>query len=285
MSMWCCEDRRAPFVRVFERTATSAGYDLRIIRPAKEPAGFTQLKRHYRHLSPNPERFELACFRRWFEIAAAVLPGERFVQADSDLVVQTPFQRLPAELRDADALVASIGVTGDVPEEDINGGFSIWTGRRLREFCDYAVARYERGVDDLADARARGIAAGNPRASISDMTLLHRWVREAGVPFVDSNRVIGGQYVDHNLSMVSCQGSRFRAAFGRKALRFARDGVWLSTVEGLPVRPNTLHLVGRYKILAGNVERRDQGRLALKSLYLLGGRTGRRLLRIMGVST
>jgi hypothetical protein len=283
--MWCCEDRRAPFVRVFERTATRAGYDLHIIRPAKEPAGFTQLKRYYQHLSPNPERFELACFRRWFEIAAAVPPGERFVQAESDHVVQTPFQRLPAELRDADALVASIGVTGEVLEEDINGGFSIWTGRRLRDFCDYAVARYERGVDDLADARARGIAAGNPRASISDMTLLHRWVREAGVPFVDSNRVIGGQYVDHNFSMPGCLGARFRTTLGRKALRFAPDGMWLSTSEGAPVRPASLHLGGRYKILAGDVERRDQGRLALKSLYLLGGRTGRRVLGTMGVNT
>jgi hypothetical protein len=116
------------------------------------------------------------------------------------------------------------------------------------------------------------------------MTLLHLWVQDLDVPLVNSNRVIDGQYVDHNFSMPGCLGARFRMTLGRKALRFAQDGVWLATREGLPVRPISLHFGGRYKIMAGDVEGRDQGRLVLKSLYVLGGRTARGLLRRMGVN-
>ena len=284
MRMWTFESRDAPFVEVFRRSATRAGYDVRIISPAKEPTGFAQLKKHYRHLSVNPEPFELACFRRWFEIAAVVKPEERFVQAESDLIIQTPFSDVTPELRDATAVVGSIGCNDDVMERSINCGFSIWTGRQLKAFCEYAVARYESGIEQLACMHARNIAAGQMRASVSDMTLLYQWVQETGEPFVNSNRVINSQYVDHNISVGSCVGTRFCMAFGRKALRFTRDGIWLATREGVPIRPISLHLGGRYKIMAGDVERHAQLRLALKSLYVHGGRTVRGLLMRMRLS-
>ncbi len=284
MQMWTYESRNAPFVEVFRRTATRAGYAVNIIGPAAEPPGYTRFRAAYRHLSVNSEGFELACYRRWFEIAARVAPDDHFVHADSDLVVQTGFADLPAELRDSGALVASIGATDDVPEEQINAGYSIWTGRRLHDFCDFLIARYENGADGLAALRDAWVAAGNPRAAISDMVLLYLWVTETGVPFVNSNRVIAGQYIDHTFFMPGCQGTQFRMTLGRKALAFRRDGFWLTTAGGEPVRPVSLHLVGRYKIMAEAIEARDSLGLAAKSAYILGGRAGRGMLGRLGIS-
>ncbi len=279
MSIWTCEDRTAPFVGVFRRTATHAGYDVRLIAPAADlPLGFAKLKVHYRHLSPNPERFELASFRRWFEIAANVVATDRFIVADSDLVVQTAFSNLPSELRDADGLVGSIGVTGHVLEDAINGGFSLWTGAALHSFCDYMVTTYEEEVDELAKLHAAKLAAGNQRASISDMTLLYRWVHDTGQRFTNSNRVIARQYVDHNFFMAECLGTRFAMELGRKAVDFTRNGLTLRTVDGEPIRPDVLHLGGRYKIMAEDLEAHRAIRIAFKSAYILAGRTGRRLL-------
>ncbi len=127
------------------------------------------------------------------------------------------------------------------------------------------------------------VAAGNPRAAISDMVLLYLWVTETGVPFVNSNRVIEGQYIDHTLSMPGCLGTQFRMAFGRKALSFRGDGFWLTTTEGAPVRPVSLHLVGRNKLLAPAIEAGDRVGLAARSAYILGGRTGRAVLGRLGI--
>jgi len=274
--VWSVEDRGAPFVDVFKRSARRAGYEVCVITPKEEPPGFTLLRRHYRHLSPNPARFELASFRRWFEIAAVVPPDERVLVADSDIVVQGGFLELPEELRDTASMVGSIGATDDVLEKGVSGGFSLWSGLQLRQFCDYVVSRYESGADRLAELYEWTRKAGRSSPGVSDMTLLHDWVRDAGVPFVNSNRIIDGTYIDHNFSMPGCLGARFRTVIGLKALRFTHDGFWLLTREGNPVRPICLHLVGRCKILARDIEGGNQARLAMKSLYILGGRMFRR---------
>jgi hypothetical protein len=283
MRMWTFESRSAPFVEVFRRSATAAGYDVRIIAPAAEPPAYSEFRKHYVHLSVNAEGFELACYRRWFEIAAQVAPDDRFVHADSDLMVQTAFADLPAELRAGEALVASIGATDDVLEQQINAGYSVWTGRQLHDFCDFLIAQYKTGAADLAAMRARLITAGNPRTAISDMVLLHLWVSKSGVPFVNSNRIVGGQYIDHTFFMPGCLHGRFRMTLGRKALEFRRDGFWLHTTEGVPVKPVSLHLVGRYKMMAEAIEKGSQIEMAAKSLYILGGRTGRSLMGRLGI--
>lgn len=290
MQMWSCEDRTAPFVGVFKRSAEAHGYDLKLIEPAAQtPVGFQRLKATYRHLSPNPEMFELASLRRWFEIAARVSPSDRFVLADSDLLIGQDFGALPTEVRDFEGLVGSIGATHDILEDGINGGFSIWTGRLLRDFCDYMVAGYETGIDKLAALHAAKVAAGKPRASISDMTLLYAWVREAGIPFLNTNRLLRvakGQacYIDHNFFMPEALGARFEMTLGRKAVHWSDSQLRLRTQAGEPVIAFSLHLGGRYKIMAEALERHNQVALAAKSAYILGGRAGRAWLTRLGIN-
>lgn len=288
MLMWACEDRTALFVEVFCRTATQAGYDLKMIKPEGEPIGFSELKRHYRHLSPNPECFELASFRRWYEIAARVAPSDRFVLADSDLVIGSRFKELPEEIRDFDGLVGSIGASGDVLEDGINGGFSVWTGRLLHDFCTYMTSTYVDNVDSLSALHAAKIRAGNPRASISDMSLLYRWVRETRVPFLNTNRLFResddrAHYIDHNFFMPEGLGVKFAMTMGRKSVNRTSRTIHLLTRNGEPVIADSLHLGGRYKIMARELETNNQLGLLAKSAYIVGGRSARSLLSRVGI--
>ena len=283
MKMWSCEDRVAPFVDVFRRSAARADYELNLIEPNEPPKGFVQLKSHYGNLSPNPERFELASFRRWYEIAARVAPDDRFVLADSDLVVLSRWTDLPDEVRDHVGLVGSIGATGDVLEDGINGGFSVWTGRLLKGFCEFMTATYESDFCGLQALHAEKVARGNPRASISDMTLLYRWVKEANIAFLNTNRLIRDRegrahYIDHNFFMPEGLGVRFAMSFGRKAVRCHGDAIDLKTCDGDIVIADSLHLGGRYKIMAKDLESGNRIGLLAKSTYIYGGRKAREAL-------
>ena len=288
LPIWCCEDRRAPFVEVFRRSALAHGHDLRLIAPAScPPADFVRLTATYRHLSPNSPAFELAVFRRYFEIrdrlAEAGAPAAaRFVMADSDVVLLAPAAAFPEAIRSA-SLAGSIGVTGGIAETDISPHFSVWSRDAMADFCDFMVSSYASGADDLASLHAARLAAHEAHVSISDMTLMARWIARDRRPFSDTNHVADGHYIDHNITMAGCANAVFRMAFDRKALVLGDaaqgGGVVLTTREGATVRPLILHLVGRTKLLARAIEQRRRGALAARSLALAAGRRVRRLIR------
>lgn len=280
--IFACESRDRPFVEVFRRSAARAGYALTLLRPAPTPpADFAALARAYRHLSPNAASFELAAIRRYFEIRDAVRgrdPFAPFIVADSDVLVLGRPADLPAELEAARGGVAgSIGTTDGQPETDISGHFALWTAPLLGAFCAFACAAYAAGAERLAAIHAARIAAGNPRAAISDMTLIYLFVTDNGLPFVNTNRLFGNTYLDHNIFMSDCADARFRTRLGHKVFNFAGGRTALTTCEGEQVTPLTLHFVGRTKNFMPAVERREPALIALHSAYILAGRTLRRL--------
>jgi hypothetical protein len=250
MRLYCIEDRQAPFIDAFVKSSTAQGFRPEVIGPsAAESPAFAKFRQVYRHLSINPEGFELACFRRYFEVAGLVTDEERFVIADSDLLVNAGPAEIPAEFLDRpEALVGSIGRTGGVPEGDVSPHFSFWTPRLIRQFADYLIHIYESGDDRLERTYRDRQAAGNKRAAISDMTLFRMFTQDESVAFIDSNQVVNGTLIDHNFGMAECANATFRMAYGFKAFR--REGQHLSftTTAGERVRPVVIHLQGRAKI-------------------------------------
>jgi len=282
LPLFCCEDRRGAFIDVFRRSAAATGHDLRLFAPrALPPADFATLVAHYHHLSPNPAAFELAVFRRYFEVRDAIVGTgvRRFVIADSDLLLLGSPAELPAAWRDSDAVVGSIGVTAGVAETDISPHFSCWTPALLGAFCDFVVRTYRDDIDQLRSIHAARIAARQPLVSISDMTLLALWVAADAVPFIDSNRVIDGRYLDHNIGMAACAGTVFDHRLGRKSLSFDGGSIALRTTAGAVVRPLLLHFVGRNKRAMAAVEARSRSRLAAHTLTLAAARGVRTLVR------
>lgn len=281
--IFACESRDRPFVEVFRRSAEAAGWRLALLRPAPAPpADFAALAAAYRHLSPNSPGFELAAIRRYFEIRDAVRgrdPAAPFIVADSDVLVLGPPADLPAALEGArGGLAGSIGTTAGQPETDISGHFALWTAPLLEAFCAFALAAYAGGADRLADIHAARVAAGNPRAAISDMTLIYLFVTDNSLPFVNTNRLFGDAYLDHNIFMTDCADARFVVRLGHKQFDFADSRTRLVTEEGRRVRPLTLHFVGRTKNFMPAVARRQPALIAAHAAYILAGRTVRGLL-------
>ena len=163
-------------------------------------------------------------------------------------------------------------------EYDASPHFSFWSGRRLREFCDYLVTIYTEQGDRLQALYDRKMASAAPYASISDMTLIRMWTDDAGVPLTNTNRIDGNRYLDHNISSPDAANGGFRSALGRKALRVSRDGIDYIAADGTPIRPATLHLQGRYKVIAEALERRSVAGVLAGSLYIAAGRAGRQML-------
>lgn len=280
LQLWCCEDRRGAFVEVFQRSAAATGYDLRLFAPrANPPADFVALTRSYIHLSPNAPAFELAVFRRYFEVRDALAgTKERIIIADSDLLLLAPAAAL-TEWRDADGLVGSRGVTDGVTETDISPHFSFWTADMLAAFCAFVVQCYDHDVDRLSAIHAARTAARERLVSISDMTLLALWIAAENVPFHDSNRLRGERYLDHNIGMADCADASFERQFGRKALGFEDGAVTLRTTDGRRISPVLLHFVGRNKRIMPAVEAHSGFRVAAQSAALSGARAVRAGLR------
>ncbi len=277
MRMLSFEDRSAPFIDVFRRSATDAGYDLLLGPPPADDAAFDRFRSLYRHRSINPQRFELACFRRYFAAQALTAADERVIMADSDLIVGAGFDRLPRAVRDFDhGLVGSIGLTDGMAETDISPHFSVWTGRLLREFCAFLIDIYRDGQDRL-DAIHAARAAVAARVAISDMTLLYLWVGDAGIPLLDSNQVSDGIHIDHNISLTQSADRRFRSAFGRKAIRRSRGRLVFLTDDGQEVDAAVVHLQGSYKLGAPALSQGDMLRFRAISAYIATGRLVRRL--------
>lgn len=277
-TLYCFENRKATFVDVFRQTAERHGFTVILQEPSANDPDFARFRQAYHHLSVNPEGFELACFHRYFAMRALLPVGNRAIMADSDLFVQCAPEDIPAELiADRQGFVGSIGVNAGVPEEDISPHFSFWTRALLDDFCDFLIEQYRTGLDRLKAIYARRSAVTD-RASISDMTLLYLWVQDRGIAFVNSNQVLAGQYIDHNVSSPDCANAGFETSFGRKRLLLSADGIRMRTKDGASVNPLILHLQGRYKLAAEPLLNRNQLKLWQGSAYIAAGRIARRAI-------
>lgn len=250
--LYSIEDRQAPFVSAFMNSAVSHGFIPRLIVPTSdESPSFTKFRQVYRHLSINPESFELACFRRYFEIARLAPQGETFIIADSDLLINADASTIPELFTDkTNTLIGSVGCSNKILERDISPHFSFWNLALVNQFIDYLINVYESQASRLQHIYTGRQEAGNKRAAISDMTLLHMFVHDMSVPFINSNQVVDGMLIDHNFSMAECDNSVFRKECGFKAFRRKQGSIRFITTDGKVVYPLAIHLQGRAKMAA-----------------------------------
>lgn len=279
MLLYCAENRTAPFIDVFRYSAEAQGFQVMLTNPDRiRSAACEAFEKAYRHLSINPPSFELSCFKRYFAAQVDLPLHDSFVMADSDLYVQSPWSQFPEAVRDVAAhMVGSVGHGPDGPEDDISPHFSVWTRARLDDFIEFLLFQYRERFDELAAIHARRLI-DNPRAAISDMTLLGLWRKYRQLPLYDSNQVQSdATYLDHNVSASWAANGRFTERWGRKEL-LLRSGRWLyRAVDGDPVQPLVIHLQGRYKLAAESIAARRRTGLLAVSAYIHLGRAVRRL--------
>jgi hypothetical protein len=280
IALYCAENRRAPFVEVFKHSAQRNGFPVHVVDPGATPTpSYERFARAYRHHSVNSAEFELACFKRYFAAQRDLSAAGHFIMADSDIVVQSRWEDMPAALHATpEHFVGSVGWTADGPEDDTSPHFSRWTKPLLGDFIDFLIKQYEQRPDELSEIyRQRSLH--NARASISDMTLLALWVKRRGIPFTNSNVITHGQaLLDHNISTAWTANGRLRVALGRKQLHLIDDRWSFISDSGQVIQAATLHLQGRYKIAAGAIAERQPVRLYAKSAYIQLGRTVRAVI-------
>lgn len=252
MRLYCVEDRRAPFVDAFVTSAKERGFTPQVITPnPSPPETYIKFMEVYRHLSINPEEFELACFRRYFEVANMIKGDNRFIIADSDLLFNAGPTDIPSIFIDhANTLVGSIGRANNIVESDISPHFSFWTPALIMRFVDYLIYAYESQLNRLENSFLERQRAGNKRASISDMTLLKMFMEDESVAFIDSNRIEDGTLIDHNFCMAECANATFKMDLGFKSFRRKNNDIHVITTSGESIRPIVIHLQGRAKIAA-----------------------------------
>ena len=280
MRLYCIEDRQAPFIDAFVKSSTLHGFAPKVIGPSSNalPA-FSKFKQVYRHLSINPEEFELACFRRYFEVATMVTEGERFIIADSDLIINAGPGEIPALFMDhTSALVGSIGRSGDNPEDDISPHFSFWTHKLVWRFVEYLIYVYETQDGRLARTYSARKEAGNKRAAISDMTLCRMFTLDESIEFIDSNQVVDGILIDHNFCMAECANASFKMGFGFKAFHREQKNLRFTTTTGDRVRPLAIHLQGRAKIASEPLHEGNDLSARMRLGSLAAARIARKLL-------
>jgi hypothetical protein len=280
MRLYCIEDRQAPFIDAFVKSSTIFGFSPEVIRPkSNESSAFARFRELYRHLSINPEGFELACFRRYFEVAKMVSEGERFIISDSDLLVNARPADIPSMLMDdANALVGSVGRTDGVTEDDISPHFSFWTPALIRRFVDYLIHIYESQDGRLERIFRERQEAGNKRAAISDMTLLRMFTLDDSIQFVDSNQILDDMVVDHNFCMAECANASFKMSFGFKAFRREQERLYVTSATGQRVQPVVIHLQGRAKIASASLQLGDDRTARVRLAAIAAGRIARNWL-------
>jgi hypothetical protein len=197
--------------------------------------------------------------------------GERFVIADSDLLLNARPEEIPALLiEQGEALVASIGRTNGIPEGDVSPHFSFWTPSLVQRFVDYIIQVYETQASRLELIYRSRCESGNKRAAISDMTLLRMFIQDQSIPFLDSNQVVDGMVIDHNFGMVECKNATFKMSCGFKAFHRNNQRIYITNINGEHVQPIVLHLQGRAKVASNALlnGRDSSARLRLGSLSL-----------------
>jgi hypothetical protein len=269
MDIYCVEDRKSDFVNIFFKSATSHSFSPKIIAPSTlKPASYIKFEEVYSHLSINSRAFELACFRRYFELAQLVRGSQRFIIADSDLLINGNPSNIPAIFHDtSNSIVGSIGQYNGIRETDISPHFSFWTPKLLKEFTEFIIFYYEHKFENLLNLHDSRLSSGNKRASISDMTLLNLFITETSVNFINSNLIINETYVDHNFAMPECVNASFKMQYGFKRFKRINNRLGLTT-NGSDIIPLVLHLQGKAKIAARSINQGYDNNARLKLLLI-----------------
>lgn len=210
---------------------------------------YQRLVAAYEHHSVNSAAFELQCFQRYFAMSGIIPEGEAWFMLDSDVVVIQPFSTVRTYFDAIDAdVVGSVGFGPDGLEHQVSPHFTVWTRALAQDFCDFMVETYETGIEALIARLVVDTGVPAKHISVSDMVLLHAWVKERGLRLFNTNLVRNGMYIDHNISQLLIPDGRFAAFLGAKMWHKTSSGIKLA-LEGTPVAPIAMHLPGRYKKL------------------------------------
>jgi hypothetical protein len=207
-------------------------------------------RRVYRHMSPNPEPYELFCFLRWFYLLELMEARglAKAMHLDSDFLLYASPEALerthpippggagysiPAQTHESLAWHASAHV-------------GLFTVEALRAFCDFAVASYAEPAR-LAQYEHKWKHHGY--GGVCDMTTLYLFAREQPGRVVNLAEARGGAVMDHNVNLSDNHGEgEYQLEGGLKRVAFDGDRATVFRTDGTPVQALGLHFQGSGKL-------------------------------------
>lgn len=214
----------------------------------------------YRHLSPNPLAFELACFERYFAISdyASEKGYSSFFMSDTDILFN---DSVSDELSH---LTEGVDVMLSRPRRDYKGAselieysphFSFWTKEAIDDFIDFVVKTYRTDEGkNLIDQTYRSNRVIAPYSGVSDMTLCHLWLN-ANKPRLRNSVLVDERYtIDHNIAMSDhAARNQFKKRNGIKSLDVDGGKLYFQSNNDKLSYPLVMHFQGKYKIIMRDV--------------------------------
>ncbi|MGH6726666.1 MAG: DUF4214 domain-containing protein [Pseudolabrys sp.] len=197
---------------------------------AQYSAGAAQFLKSYVHMSRDPAQFTGRNIARWFVLRDFCRSRgiASFFHVDSDVLVFAPVESILARFNRAfGAFDVALALASD--SYSTCGHASLWLDLdRLAEFCAMVEAIYTLANPaaflDLVAFHHLPIESGVRNAGlVSDMKLLDMFVRQTTARVVDSNVILEGVMLDHNINLSKQVGHPFKMADGIKRVVWRGD--------------------------------------------------------------
>lgn len=159
-----------------------------------------EFRRHYQHMSFNPENSELACFMRWLILREFMEVHDLDVvfACDSDVML---YSDVTALWTSSAAYVGPVHVRAGQSAEYhcAQAGEGFWTRPDVARLCEIIMTSYEspQERDRLKKAFADLVSRGS-QGGVSDMMMLGKFASEKGVP--EGPVIFLSQSLCHNIN-------------------------------------------------------------------------------------
>jgi hypothetical protein len=214
----------------------------------------------YEHMSTNNYKFELMCIDRWFVLLQYMVREniEYLVHLDSDVMVYTNLDET------VETYLREHLMCYHVIEQDYNAmrwvagaGFSFWTMKGLKLFCDFIIDQYTQGIGELR-AKWKWHHDTGRRGGICDMNLLYLFYQKNKDSIRNLSLISDDETSCFDLNLAS--GANYyqdeyrikRTLFGDyiKQITFIRNQPFGYNLRlKRKVAFHSLHCQGKYKIL------------------------------------
>ncbi len=191
---------------------------------------FQNFQKCYVHMSTNSQKFEIACFKRFFCLEKWMKEKDekKIFLLDGDIVTFADYSKEACPILPNDCIAALMTST---PKNQDNfrwassPHFSYWTLEALEDFTDFCIRAYSnKNIRDKLEAKWQWHIDNHKPGGICDMTLLYLWSKD-NPKVANLTRAMNDMTLDHNInSSTNYLEDEYQMQFGLKKLIF-KNGI------------------------------------------------------------
>lgn len=212
----------------------------------------------YKHMSTNPERIEISCFKRFFyayEYAKINSLADIWI-IDSDVMIYTNLIEISEKGRWLELYDAGLSIQNqEYASYDwaASPHTSWWKTEKLKNFLEFIVDTYKNNISTLEE-KYNFNRTEESRGGVCDMTLLYLWSLNKKI-LNFANEFAGEYCIDHNINQTKIPNNFIvKMRYGIKRVFYDDDIIKLETNNNKRIKVGTLHFQGRAKNFMGKID-------------------------------